>query len=606
MGLMKIKQDRIFVIALFLALLVGVGGLACRAVTGLPSQLLQEQTATFTALPPTSTLSATPSLTATATTAPTLDSTPDTGQGGGDTTAFQVRFHPDDALYVGDRVSIEVIAASELELIDVRVSVELVGGIPIGEASFDRFGIAGRSQATLIWAWDTHDFDPGEYLIRFSLQPGGESWIERVVLQPAQAIPIQLAGATWAQAQNDCCEVHYITGTEAERDLDLLLAEIDRQAQNIETKVGVEFDEPISLILLPRLLGHGGFASGEIHVSYLDRNYTGGNWEYVVHHEMAHIMDARLGGDFRPSLLVEGLAVYLTGGHYKPEQLMPRAAALLDSWGEPPQPGLNWYIPLEILADHFYTSQHEIGYLQAAALVEYLVNTYGWEAFNVFYRDIQPDSESQAAAMDAALRKHFGQSLVELEQDFRAALRKIPADPVLGIDVRQTVEFFDMVRRYQQLLDPSAYFLTAWLVDTERMREEGIVADYLRHPDGLINLTFETMLVAAGGYVAQGQSESAEAYLSAIREALDALASGAVEPFSTSSIASDHYKLVQLVTGNPDWVNAEQGRRVVPQRILIDGQSATVWLTAGDIQLVEARLERDWLGNWQFLSYGAQ
>ncbi len=134
-------------------------------------------------------------------------------------------------------------------------------------------------------------------------------------------------------------------------------------------------------MLLPRLLGHGGFASREIAVSYLDRNYMAGDEATILHHEIIHILDSRLGGDLRPSALVEGLAVYLSGGHFKPEPILPRAAALLPAepgcvaWsaGSTPLPpsapaegcGIDGYIPLRRLIDNFYFEQHEIGYLEA-------------------------------------------------------------------------------------------------------------------------------------------------------------------------------------------------------------------------------------------------
>ncbi len=156
-----------------------------------------------------------------------------------------------------------------------------------------------------------------------------------------------------------------------------------------------------------------------------------------------------LGGDLKPSMLVEGLAVYLSGGHYKPEPLLPRLAALL-----PPEAGcmpvaqalaggsaqavssrlcgLNRYIPLEDLLDHFYFAQHEIGYLEAGSLVEFMVDTWGWTAFSSFYRDIHPLENptaqpagtdlSQSRAVEAALQRHFGLTLAQLEARFLASL----------------------------------------------------------------------------------------------------------------------------------------------------------------------------------------
>ncbi len=146
----------------------------------------------------------------------------------------------------------------------------------------------------------------------------------------------------------------------------------DEQAQSVTRQLGAEFDKPVSVVLLPRVLGHGGFADEAITISYLDRNYAGSSPEIVLHHELVHKLDSQLGGDLRPSFFVEGLAVYLSGGHFKPEPLTPRAAALLHQ-------GL--YLPLTALVERFYISQHEIGYLEAGALVEYMIESLGQRIF---------------------------------------------------------------------------------------------------------------------------------------------------------------------------------------------------------------------------------
>ena len=165
-----------------------------------------------------------------------------------------------------------------------------------------------------------------------------------------------------------------------------LLEILDGQAESASQllEVGLEsLDKPIVVVFMPRVLGHGGFASQEISVSYLDRNYAGRGTPTVLHHEIVHVLDGHLGGGLRPTILIEGLAVYLSGGHFKPEPLMPRAAALL-----PPEPGcaqavsvpigqvcgLDWYIPMDELVDDFYLEQHEISYLEAGALVEFMAS----------------------------------------------------------------------------------------------------------------------------------------------------------------------------------------------------------------------------------------
>jgi hypothetical protein len=228
---------------------------------------------------------------------------------------------------------------------------------------------------------------------------------------------------------------------------------------------------------------------------------------------MIHILDRRLGGDLRPSLLVEGLAVHLSDGHFKREPLLPRAAALLE---------LGWYLPLTELTDTFYTSQHEIGYLEGGALVEYLVNRYGYSAFNDFYRNIEEDSSGdQSKALDQAMQDHFDLTLEQMEAKFKSELYRQHIIPDMYADVRLTVSYYEAVRQYQRLLDPSAYFLTAWLPDGEEMRQRGIVADYLRRPSTLQNLVIEELLIEADRQIRAGNYLEAEKALDQVQGELD-------------------------------------------------------------------------------------
>jgi hypothetical protein len=415
----------------------------------------------------------------------------------------------------------EVIAPPGVDLDEKKVRVQVGDDSQkeLGTAGFGAYGIGGRFQATLKWVWDTGPLAPGEYLLNFSIQPDGPAWTETVRLHPREDLPPPEPDAHWETTETECCEIHYITGTEAARDLPALIAIADVQARRAIRRMGIEFSDPIPVTILPRVLGHGGFAADEIYVSYLDRNYAGNDFSLVLHHEMIHILDGRLGGELRPSLLVEGLAVYQTGGHFKIESLLPRAAALLD---------LGLYLPLAPLADDFYKSQHETGYLEGGALIQYMVNRFGWKAFSDFYRDIHPHSSGkQSRAIDAALQEHFDLSLAQLERQFTSYLSRLHVNPDLYDDVRLTIAYYDSVRRYQQVLDPSAYFLTAWLPSGEELRERGIVADYLRHPIDPENITIETMLVIADQNLRSGNYPEVERLLASADAALDGIASEA-------------------------------------------------------------------------------
>jgi len=208
---------------------------------------------------------------------------------------------------------------------------------------------------------------------------------------------------------------------------------------------------------------------------------------------------------------VEGLAVYMSGGHYKSERLLPRAAALLE---------LNKYIALKTLAGDFYHQQHEIGYLEAGALIEYMVDKYGWEAYDTFYRHT-PNLDNSVRSMEAALNQNFNISLEQLEQDFLAKLKTQVISESERSDLALTIEYFDSMRHYQQVLDPSAYFLTAWLPDGEVMRQKGIVADLVRGPDRLDNRVFEFMLLSANQEITNGDYRVAEILLKVTNFALD-------------------------------------------------------------------------------------
>lgn len=123
--------------------------------------------------------------------------------------------------------------------------------------------------------------------------------------------------------------------------------------------------------------------------------------------------------------------------------------------------------------------------------------------------------------MDAALQKHFDLSLEELESQYLAALRQQALTPALVEDVRLTIRYYDTIRRYQKVLDPSAYFLTAWLPDGEEMRSRGIVADFVRRPSAPENIAIETLLVGADKALRSGDFASAEKLLSSSNELLD-------------------------------------------------------------------------------------
>jgi hypothetical protein len=418
-----------------------------------------------------------------------------------DRAGFSVRQHPDGGLYVGDLVSFEVIPPAGFVQNSQTIKIS-IGEKTLGQTSFQPFGLGGKSQATFYWVWDTSELEAGSYQVDFSITPAKIRWTETYTLRPAAELPPPEPNARWESTESDCCIIHYMSNTAAERDLAALEKTTDAQAAAVEKVFGQEFDKKIAITFLPRVLGHGGFANNEVFVSYLDQNYAGGSFEQVLHHEFVHLLDSRTSDRYKPTILVEGLAVYLSGGHFKREPIIPRAAALLP---------LGRYIPLETLSNNFYPSQHEVGYIEAAALIGYLVQTYGWEPFLAFYRGVEPIPDSKPATeLDFAFQKHFQRSFAEMESDLLAFLRGQTVTPAHLDDMRLTIDYYDTMRAYQQQYDPSAYYLTAWFLDINQMRERGIVADYLRHPTGWQNGLFETLLISANSGLLAGEYPQVE------------------------------------------------------------------------------------------------
>ncbi len=230
----------------------------------------------------------------------------------------------------------------------------------------------------------------------------------------------------------------------------------------------------------------------------------------MIRHEATHALDKQALAEWVPDILREGLAVWVAGGHFKPEPIPERAAALLQ---------LGWYIPLDDLAADFYRQQHETGYIEAAALVYYLVESHGYEQFIAMYTSIDP-ADDETAALDAALEAAWGAGLDATETSFLRWLELHPPDEAQVRDMELTVRLYDTIRRYQQQYDPMAYFLSGWLPDTAAAVERGVVADLMRHPHSAANVELETMLINAREAMLRGEFDQAESQLTMINDQL--------------------------------------------------------------------------------------
>jgi hypothetical protein len=537
---------------------------ACDSLTNLPFGENRETGATAVSILP----SATPFESATATLAASVTSTeasPDTPSPVAPTrtpvptatstpvpardlsiSAAKVFLYPASAIYAGDLVTIQLwpyvpdtIVPTDVS-VHINVNGEEVSNGPLGGRSH----LSGEVVGLFEWVWNTNVVETGTHQIEVILDRddaitvGDEDADNNVaelsvVVRDPDTLPGNESNAIWKTAEIDCCRVHVVSRTAADRDLPELLIAVGDAVEEASTVLGEQPRDRFDIYLVDRVIGQGGYAGSEMVVSYLDRDYATNSLAQVLVHEVVHLLDRQFAPQ-RLAFLAEGLAVWASGGHYKPEDVEQSAAALLE---------LDEYVPLVQLVEEFYPIQHEIGYMEAAGLVSYLVDSYGWSRFRTFYGDATTsDGDTAVQAVELNLREHFGIGLAELESDFRAHLKELPLDERVVADMQSTIKYYDIMRKYQRLHDPTAYFMLAWLPSPRSVRENGNPADLTRHPESALNVTLEVMLQAAGEALRSGDFALAEATLDSVERVLD---NGGhfVDPFSVN-----YWNVVQAAT----------------------------------------------------------
>jgi hypothetical protein len=431
----------------------------------------------------------------------------------------RVSIYPSPQLYAGDLATFQFVANLPPHIDPGEVEVAIyVNEEKIVEDRLNWRNFANEPGGLYQWVWDTTTA-AGLNQIVILLDPSGkipgDDLPGRVVSLELEVAPANPSLArSWVTVKTDCCFVHAIGATAAHRDIEYLA----EQTEIAFTEAGASLQEPLlrqyEVYFIDRVIGQGGYAANSLVISYLDRNYAGLDLPTVLHHEAVHLIDRQFAPNRIP-FLAEGVAVWAAGGHYKPENLDRRAAALLTA---------DLYIPLRELVDNFYPSQHEIGYLQAGSFISYLVETHGWTAVRDFYANhAYPFTESPTHSdiLDFTLQRHFDQTLDEAEANWLAYLNQQRRDPNALPDLETTIYYYETLRVYQSVYDPSAYFLTAWLPMPEEARQRNITADFSRRPEEEMNLILETMLLSAQRAMREADFRRAQGILSSVNRVID-------------------------------------------------------------------------------------
>ncbi|MGB1252020.1 MAG: hypothetical protein ACPG8W_15490 [Candidatus Promineifilaceae bacterium] len=442
--------------------------------------------------------------------------------------AENINLYPVDQLYTNERVTFQVRAQvpAVVDPYSVGVHIFVDGEMVVDNVLGGNRNLNGDTIGLYQWAWNTGDLsgphnvtivlDPENSIVQGDENPDNNRAEFEIEVISAELAPNALENQVWETHETRYANIYVVAETSASRDIEFLKMSVDSAISQAAAVLQVPpvVDRKLNIYFIDRIIGQGGYAGSSIVISYLDRNYAGGSLYEVLVHEAIHVLDNNFESSDRFTFLTEGLAVWGTGGHYKIENLDQRAAGLLLDTER--------YIPLEDLINNFYPSQHEVGYLQAGAFVKYLVDIYGYDAMQRFFSTASyVDERTQAESISLAMRSHFGKTLAQLESDWHIHLQSQARTADASLDLELTIEFYDLMRDYQQIYDPTAYFLYAWLPFPDTLREEGITAEVTRHPRGDTRVALEAMLESADTALREGDFTTTRTLMDSVKRVLD-------------------------------------------------------------------------------------
>ena len=427
-------------------------------------------------------------------------------------------------LAAGDRLSVDVDplhldpAAVETGG-QATVTVALDHGL-IYTAEVAPAGLVGQPQARFIWL-EGVPVDAAALTLTVTLhlssqvddpQPENNRVTLSVPLQVTSTLASPEPLTTWVVTETQGFRLHYLTGSAAERDIDAIVLEA-RAAYADVTRLLDGAASSVEIYLLDRVVGQGGYASSEwVAVSYADRRYAPTLLGSVLRHELVHRLDTDLGCDGAPSMIREGLAVYVSGGHYRPGGIRAKAAALLAT----PR-----YLSPATLVAGFYGHQHEVAYLEAGAIVAYLVDRLGWERLPEFCSgaatdkavgsgaEALTDAERDRARWEAGLQAVGFTDTAGFEASWQAWLVEgagAAAASALVEDLDLEFRLMDAMRAYQATYDPAAHFLDGILFSPAEAERLGVVADFVRKPRTVEAIALELVLAMAQEATVEGDA----------------------------------------------------------------------------------------------------
>lgn len=434
--------------------------------------------------------------------------------------ADQVYVYP-QPLIAGDQVTFDVVPVlPQGNYEDVKVTITLPSGEML-TGQVNQQGFDQQQRVRFYWAWDTRGLS-GSQIVTLTLDlpaevvdpnPTNNRLSLPITLQSAERLAPPGPGVRWQSTEAAGVRLHYLTGSAAERDLPEIMEAASEASAAVRARLQSRQSQALNIYLLDRVLGQGGYAASDwVAISYVDRAYAPADLEMLLKHELTHHLDGGLGCDDAPTLLREGLAVMVAGGHYWPASL-PRKAAVL--------PGTEAYIPLSTLVEDFYQHQHEIAYLEAGALLVYLEEAIGLQGVESLCRVASSDERSDRDRLSAALVESGLGDLVEVEQDWLRWLGALHPTSLETEALDLEIRYLETMRAYQRQYDRVANFRKGILFSPAAAMQAEITADFVRDPDASEAIALELLLRLAQEKLRRQDLTRASALLNDVRGALE-------------------------------------------------------------------------------------
>jgi len=420
--------------------------------------------------------------------------------------ASLVRAYPGPRHFEGDILTFEIQNNNGIPETEQTVRMQLDDGEPVEVTGTWSF----FNEIIIPLAFDTKGLT-GTHTLHFTTSDGNINEYYSFEVLPASERPAQEADATWLTLETPCCVLHYVSGTPAERDIDFIAEHFQKGADDFSEIMRAEITSKLDVYLIDRIWGNGGFGGGgQIVASYTDRYYgptiDGAGLQTLARHELSHaagigIDKAGDGLDFN----YEGLAVYVAGGHYKPEPLAKRGAAMFDLG----------YFPSR---DQQFFGQHELDYLYPAVILTYIADTYGSDAVWDFLDADDDVPDDILVPLDEAVQKTFAIPYSQFREEFRAWLEKNEPGEQLE-DLRLTIELQDLRRQYQDIYAPPPFIIFGAVKET--ILNPDLLPVIVREADSPGNVAFELIVVNAQKAIVDGNYPLAEEFIGIMESILD-------------------------------------------------------------------------------------